>query len=522
MSTAVIDYSKFTNAKSDAKTTSNKFEDYADELYSNIYKKLNSYSGTTTSNITSAISKAKSKYSELKEDESDFSSLATALSSLKTTCETVDKNVASKIEQLSQSFCDANNISVGYFEKTFTFLSNGGNSVASRWLDEVFDSGEATLDYLKERIDCWYEFEGGKELIVDLLKAAGAFAVAAIGFFIAAAASGPLALAGLIIATIGLVMTALSVGVYIGATFAEYSHTQDGDYLAASQASKITDFDDLLDYMGFESLATIWRVTEVVVVVAGIVVSIAKVATGISATVSKVGSLIKSGNYADLGMFVLEGLSNVFKKSFNDFSDFASSLSSLKNIIGVSIATATAFLADGLEEGVLTWAKEMVFEMLSIGGTVGEDSDYFSSSKIVSLFEKSVEALDGNAFDQDLISIDTIELPNLDTVDLDGILIDLDISNISCFDDIVFNSLDDIDITAIGNIEIPTIDNINISQISIPDINIETIHGLELDSDLEFYQFDSAQINVMPVVNYIEFAIPDFAFSNALTSEFVF
>ena len=167
MSTASISYSSLKNAAGEARDVAKKLDKYADSINSTVYKKLNNYEGSWTSNITSARSKANAKISELRTEAGKYRSYANELDDLKTECESVDKAVRSKVSSLTASFKAAHGIKNSVVVNTISyfFTSVGNSSNAGRWLNEQEDRIDAGMDYIKQRIEDWYDYEGGKDFI---------------------------------------------------------------------------------------------------------------------------------------------------------------------------------------------------------------------------------------------------------------------------------------------------------------------------------------------------------------------
>ena len=183
MSTASISYSSIKNAAGEARDVAKKLDKYADSINSTVYKKLNNYEGSWTSNITSARSKANAKISELRNEAGKYRSYANELDDLKTECESVDKAVRSKVSSLTASFKAAHGIKNSVVVNTISyfFTSVGNSSKTGRWLNEQEDRIDAGMDYIKQRIEDWYDYEGGKDFIKGLLVGVLEIAIAVVG-----------------------------------------------------------------------------------------------------------------------------------------------------------------------------------------------------------------------------------------------------------------------------------------------------------------------------------------------------
>lgn len=183
MSTASISYSSIKNAAGEARDVAKKLDKYADSINSTVYKKLNNYEGSWTGNITSARSKANAKISELRTEAGKYRTYADELDDLKTECESVDKAVRSKVSSLTASFKASHGIKNNVVVNTISyfFTSIGNSSSAGRWLNEKEDQIDAGMDYIKQRIEDWYDYEGGKDFIKGLLVGVLEIAIAVVG-----------------------------------------------------------------------------------------------------------------------------------------------------------------------------------------------------------------------------------------------------------------------------------------------------------------------------------------------------
>ena len=122
MSKVAISYSSLRDAKGEAKALSRKLDKYADNLDSQVYRKLTSYSGNSTSNITNAKSQLRSKISNLRDASTNYGNYANDIQDLKDECVSVDKAVRTKISKLTASFKKANGIEIVKLRMVFITL----------------------------------------------------------------------------------------------------------------------------------------------------------------------------------------------------------------------------------------------------------------------------------------------------------------------------------------------------------------------------------------------------------------
>lgn len=90
MSKAEISYGELSNASKDASKVAKKLEKYADNLSSEIYNHIQSYSGRHTEHIESAKSRVKSKIDQLRGLQTAYETYSTDLIELKRECKNTD------------------------------------------------------------------------------------------------------------------------------------------------------------------------------------------------------------------------------------------------------------------------------------------------------------------------------------------------------------------------------------------------------------------------------------------------
>lgn len=211
MSAIAISYRSLDNASSEARDVSKRLDNYANSIERTVYNKLNNYNGEWTSNIRSASNSALSKVRELREEADSYSNYATDIKSVKDACKSVDKAVRSEVSDLTAKFKNANGIRNSWIENTFYFLVtkiDNANAI-TRWIDDGVDQIKAKTDSFLDKIEQWFDYEGGKELIINGLVAVlevvlGVISViTAVSALVAAIAGG--AILGIVVAVAGIV-----------------------------------------------------------------------------------------------------------------------------------------------------------------------------------------------------------------------------------------------------------------------------------------------------------------------------
>lgn len=250
MSTASISYSSLKDASNEAKAVAKKLDKYADSLYSNVYKKLNKYDGSWNSNVSTASSKTNAKISELRSEQSRYETYATDLIDLRDECKEVDKAVKSKVSSLTASFKEAHGIRNSKVENAISYFFTGlGNETAfGRWLGGKKDDFDSGMNYLKESIKEWYNYDGGKELIKGVLVGLLEMAIAVLAIASAILTGGATLWAAIVLVAgvIGGAIAFVNGCANIANEFAAYSTTQNGDPATGRRRSDVNSLQDYL------------------------------------------------------------------------------------------------------------------------------------------------------------------------------------------------------------------------------------------------------------------------------------
>lgn len=246
MSTASISYSSLKDASSEAKAVAKKLDKYADSLYSNVYKKLNKYDGSWNSNVSTASSKTNAKISELRSEQSRYETYATDLIDLRDECEEVDKAVKSKVSSLTASFKEAHGIRNSKVENAISYFFTGlGNETAfGRWLGGKKDDISSEVNYFKDSIKEWYNYEGGKELITGVLVGLLEVAIGVLAIVGAILSGG--ALLVVIAGVVGGIIAVANGVANIWNESKAYSSTKNGDPATGRRRSEINSWQDYL------------------------------------------------------------------------------------------------------------------------------------------------------------------------------------------------------------------------------------------------------------------------------------
>lgn len=246
MSTASISYSSLKDASNEAKDVAKKLDKYADSLYDNVYKKLNNYDGTWTSNLTTARSKTNAKISELRTEQGKYEAYATDLIELRDKCSEVDKAVRSKVSSLTATFKENHGIRNSKIENAISYFFTGlGNETAfGRWLGGKKDDLDTVTNYFKDSIKEWYNYEGGKELIKGVLVGLLEVAIGVLAIVGAILSGGTLLV--IIAGVVGGIIAVANGVANIWNEKKAYSTTQDGDPATGRRRSEVNTWQDYL------------------------------------------------------------------------------------------------------------------------------------------------------------------------------------------------------------------------------------------------------------------------------------
>lgn len=417
MSQACISYSSLKDASSEAKQVAKKLDKYADNLDSQIYRKLNNYSGSYTANIAQAKSNVNSKISDLRHRSSAYSTYSQDLLDLKAQCVATDKTVKSNVSKLTASFKSANGIRDSKVKNSINyFLTSIGNKTsAGRWIGNKKDEVCSAADHLKDSIKTWYNYEGGKELVKGVLVGLLEVAIGVLAIVGAILSGG--ALLVVIAGVVGGIIATVNGIANIWNEHKAYNATQNGDPATGRRRSDINTWQDYLrssysfgdsgenyEYDKFRNgLATGIDIVNLACTVVTVVSSVGKLlkngykwATGASAKVKdiKLKQVFSRDSFAafkvkftdiraafrangwqaakDFGGQILKDFGRNFKAEFWKFETPKDMVSSIKNMISIP--------KDIIKDGFT------LSNIFSVG---------FSSAVLPSLTAFTVNSLDG-------------------------------------------------------------------------------------------------------------------------------
>ena len=246
MSTVAISYRSIQNASQEANGVARKIDRYAGSLYGHVIRKLNNYNGDWNSNINNVYTKVNLKIENLRSQQLKYSRFASDLVELKNECKSVDKSVRLKVSSLTASFKKAHGMRDSKIENSISrfFINLNNRTSVGRWVEHEIDQGKQQVDYFKDSIKNWYNFDGGKELIKGLVIGALEIAIAVLSIA-SAIISGGLTLvviAGIVGGVIALANGAMNIYNEVKA----YKMIQDGDPATGRRRHKINSCQDYL------------------------------------------------------------------------------------------------------------------------------------------------------------------------------------------------------------------------------------------------------------------------------------
>lgn len=391
-----------------AKKVSDKLSDYSDALNDDVYKKLNNYAGERTEDFNTALNSIREKIAQLDDDADKYTTYSADIDDLQQTCRAVDKDVAARVESLTGEFKTRNDITTNkFFDSINLLLTKVKNSTfIGRWLDDAVDWYNDCEDYLKECIEDWYQFQGGKEFVKGMTVAALELVIAVTG--IVATVAGIMA-GGWTIAAV-----AALIGGAIATVNAVTNMINEGRALAGygedpARAQRISKENSIQDTLRNETHKNIsmWDGIAGTLDAVQIVCAAVAFVDGIKTCVTNwggsngMGSAIRNGaanawnetknafrikDFTNIRTALQSNLSTTFQRNFLDVSDVEKGAKSVKNwgSLSKNIFTNINAIADGdFNKGNAWSAIKDITSMFTMGDYVNGSGD----TKYVSAFD---------------------------------------------------------------------------------------------------------------------------------------
>lgn len=263
MSQIKIDYDDLERAERTASSVAKRMGEYADELNSGAYNKLNNYMGEMNGNVSSALSNISSKVSALFTEQSNFeeySSGSMSISRLRQKCESIDQMSANYIDAVVNNFKEMNfksNVFLDTIDAIDCWLTEKLNKYD--WLRNLKDGFcglmEKGRDFLED-IKYWYQYKGGDNLVKGIGKAllTAGIAIASIAAIVVSApVTTVLAAVAAVATVVGGVIAVVNSAVDLANEFRAYSaHDTDPGF-----AKRLHDEDTIQDTIRGETTENI-------------------------------------------------------------------------------------------------------------------------------------------------------------------------------------------------------------------------------------------------------------------------
>lgn len=207
MGALIIHYPNLEDAAAKAKTASNQLNCYADKLNSHVARKISSYSGVYTGNLSSADGFVRRKISQLRTKATAYQNYSQDISGFIVLAQTADNKIQSRIQSLTGNFKGRYGIKDNAIANFFNFISSKLNQTAlGRFFKDTCNLIRFSVSSLWESLKVWYEYCGGKYFIKDMALAIGKAALAVCSIIAAVATGGALIfiVAGAILGVIAL------------------------------------------------------------------------------------------------------------------------------------------------------------------------------------------------------------------------------------------------------------------------------------------------------------------------------
>lgn len=352
MSVVAISYNNLDSAKNEANKIARRLNTYYNSLNNTVYRKLNNYSGDSSSNISTARGRVSQKLANISNAKEAFNSYASNLSQLKSECKITDKSVKSSVMSMTTQFKQQHGISNNWFENTISFLlTKADNStIFGRWLSSAKDKWQNFKKGIKDSIKEWLNFDGGKETVKGIIVAACEIVIGVMTII------GALVTGGAFLAVLASVISGF---ITLTNGFVNLSNEIAAGMIAGndpSRAKRLQGENTMQDVMRNESNENVgfWYK-----VARGI--DVLSFACSVVSVVSSVKSLIDSGlkwanNLAQVGIkdyFKAGNYKNLFSKIGNSAKNFG------KELVSVAKKHDATFLKELLKGFKLNFAENL-------------------------------------------------------------------------------------------------------------------------------------------------------------------
>lgn len=178
MSSVTIDYDKLSIISKNATSAASRMNDYINDLTKKVTGKYSGITGGATSKTQSSEYYVNQKISQLRTKKDQYTSFATAVDSLSTKAQDIDRDVAKKIKASKDQFVDKHDyISTNWWTDIKNWFIDLKNSCPLfNAIGQLIENTLTGLKNLWADLKYWYKCGGGKETIGVFLAVAGAVA----------------------------------------------------------------------------------------------------------------------------------------------------------------------------------------------------------------------------------------------------------------------------------------------------------------------------------------------------------
>lgn len=382
MAFLTIRLGEFSKAEGDCLDVRDKANDYSEALKTKVLKKINSYSGKWTSNMSTAQSNIEKKRSNLSSKASSFSKLSDDIGDLGAEIGSAELALKQRIEKIVGDYCNKYGLRD---EKTLWEQLMDGIFEELGIIGDLLEKSLKGLKILARNVKNWYRFDGGREIVNAVIKGIGVV-IAAIGLVIAIIGTGGAAGFALFAAWAGVVASAIALAdsiVEFGYAIAAVSKASEGDPVWARRYETKSSNETLTSTLRRTGAYTLATIIDVVGTIAA-VISFVKGAVDVGSTIKKFGkNSIKQG---------ISNLKNNFKllknnadiRKFFLIGDTKKTLSTVKNGLKLT-KQALSFVQDvsneGWGEGLWGLGKFALRETVNFCGDLSKSnlqSDYLA------------------------------------------------------------------------------------------------------------------------------------------------
>lgn len=228
MSSVTIDYDKLSTISKNATSAASRMNDYINDLTKKVTGKYSGITGGATSKTQSSEYYVNQKISQLRTKKDQYTSFSTAVNSLSTKAQEIDRDVAKKIKASKDQFVDKHDyISTDWWTDIKNWFIDLKNSCPLfNAIGQLIENTITGLKNLWADLKYWYKCGGGKECVGKWLAIAGAIAATVIAI---CALWTPISGIVAVCALIGAVITATNAWYNVRTSLQAEKAKKDGD-----------------------------------------------------------------------------------------------------------------------------------------------------------------------------------------------------------------------------------------------------------------------------------------------------